>query len=80
MVGDQRVARQVGAALRRLRHERDETQRPLARSAGISGAQLAAYEGGCEQPSVAALATLVRALGCSAEEFGKHLGPWGCLG
>jgi transcriptional regulator with XRE-family HTH domain len=79
MAGNQRVARQVGAALRRVRKGRRCRQFQLAVSAGISGVQLTRYERGQEQPSVAALAALLHALGCSAEEFGKHLGPWGIL-
>jgi transcriptional regulator with XRE-family HTH domain len=79
MAGDQRVARQVGAALRRVREGRSYRQCRVAEAAGITRWQLAAYEGGREQPSVAALTAVLTVLGCSAEEFGKHLGPWGIL-
>ncbi len=55
-------------------------QYQLAAAAGITRPQLSAYERGREQPSVATLTTLLRALGCSVEEYGRHLGPWGSAG
>ncbi|HLX09150.1 MAG TPA: helix-turn-helix transcriptional regulator [Thermoanaerobaculia bacterium] len=73
------VSRQVGAALRRVRVQRQRPQYRLADAAGIDRRQLSAYERGRQQPSVAALAALLRVLGCSAEEFGRCLGPWGCV-
>jgi len=79
MADSERVARQVGSAIRRVRVQRRQRQYKVAEAAGISRRQLAAYEHGRQQPSVAALAALLRVLGCSAEEFGRHLGPWGCL-
>lgn len=79
MAGNQRVARQVGAALRRVRERRQCQQGRAAEAAGITRRQLAAYEGGREQPSVAALTALLTVLGCTADEFGRHLGPWGIL-
>jgi transcriptional regulator with XRE-family HTH domain len=79
MKPEDRVSRQVGAALRRVRVQRRHPQYRVADGAGISRRQLAAYEHGRQQPSVAGLAALLRVLGCSAEEFGRHLGPWGCL-
>jgi transcriptional regulator with XRE-family HTH domain len=79
MENDQRVSRQIGRALRRVRVQRRHQQYRVAEAAGISRGLLSAYEHGRQQPSVAALAALLRTLGCSAEEFGRHLGPWGCL-
>jgi len=79
MERNQRIARQVGSAIRRVRVQRRHQQYRVAEAAGISRRELAAYERGKEQPSVAALAALLRVLGCSAEEYGRHLGPWGCL-
>jgi transcriptional regulator with XRE-family HTH domain len=79
MVSSERIARQVGAALRRVRVQRRHQQYRVAEAAGISRRELAAYEHGKQQPSVAALAALLRVLDCSAEDFGRHLGPWGCL-
>jgi transcriptional regulator with XRE-family HTH domain len=76
VTGPDRVAFQVGNALRRLREERN---RQYHRIAGISRRQLVAFEQGQEQPSVATLTALLRALDCSADEFGALLGPWGLL-
>ena len=42
MIGADRVARQVGSTVRRLRQARDETQRQVARSAGIPRAAIGA--------------------------------------
>ena len=80
MTGADRVAQQVGQALRRVREGRRCRQYQLAAAAGITRPQLAAYEHGREQPSVSALVTLLTALDCTAEEYGKHLGPWGSIG
>jgi transcriptional regulator with XRE-family HTH domain len=74
---NQRIARQVGAALRRVREERECRQHRVAAAAGISRRLLAAYEGGRQLASVAALTTLLTVLDCTAEDFGRHLGPWG---
>jgi transcriptional regulator with XRE-family HTH domain len=79
MTGPKRTARQIGHALRRVRHKRRCRQDQLAAAASVSRSQLAAYEQGREQPNVAALAALLTALGCSAEEYGCHVGPWGIL-
>jgi len=79
MKPEDRVSRQVGAALRRVRVQRRRRQYQVAEAAGISRWELAAYERGRQRPSVAALAALLRVLACSAEEYGRHLGPWGCL-
>ena len=72
----QRIAHQVGAALRRLRLKRRETWRQVA-AAGISTAALAAYERGRQLPDLATLGLLLAALSVTAEEFGRYLGPWG---
>ena len=74
---NQRIARQVGGALRRVRVQRRHQQYRVAEAAGISRRELAAYECGRGRPSVATLTAVLTALGCSAEEFGRHLGPWG---
>ncbi len=79
MTGSERIARQVGRALRRVRHKRSCRQGQLAAAAGVSRSQLARYERGQEQLSAAALAALLTALGCTADEYGCHLGPWGIL-
>ena len=79
MKPEDRVSRQVGAALRRVRVQRRHQQGRVAEAAGISRRELAAYERGRQRPSVATLATVLTVLGCSAEEYGRHLGPWGCL-
>jgi transcriptional regulator with XRE-family HTH domain len=79
MASSERVARQVGSALQRIREKRRCRRYQLAASAGISGPQLARYELGKDQPSAAALAALLSALDCSADEYGRHLGPWGIL-
>ena len=77
MESHQRIARQVGAALRRLRQKRRETWRQVAAAAGIPPAALAAYERGRQLPDLATLGLLLAALSVSAEEFGRYLGPWG---
>jgi|HubBroStandDraft_3_1064219.scaffolds.fasta_scaffold02831_1 hypothetical protein len=38
---------------------------------------LSSYENGRQCPSLANLVNLLRVLGCSADEFGSYLGPWG---
>ncbi len=79
MTGADRVARQVGSALRRVRERRRCRKGQLAEAAGIPCRQLARYERGQQQPSVAALVALLTALDCTPDEYGQHLGPWGCL-
>jgi transcriptional regulator with XRE-family HTH domain len=73
------VSRQVGAALRRLRLERRLGQKQVAARAGITRPMLSRYEHGQQHPSLPNLVKVLRALDCSAEDFGRHLGPWGCL-
>jgi transcriptional regulator with XRE-family HTH domain len=77
MESHQRIARQVGSALRRLRLKRRETWRQVAAAAGIPTAALAAYERGRQLPDLATLGLLLAALGVTADEFGRYLGPWG---
>lgn len=79
MKPEERVARQVGAALRRLRRERRLLSKQVASRAGISRPMLSRYEHGQQHPSLPNLVKVLRALDCSAEDFGKRLGPWGCL-
>ena len=80
MPPEDRVSYQVGAALRRLRLERRLRACSLAWRAGITPAMLSRYEHGQQHPSLPTLVKILRALDCSAEDFGKRLGPWGCLG
>jgi transcriptional regulator with XRE-family HTH domain len=77
MESSQRIARQVGAALRRLRLERGLTQRQFAANAGIPEAALSAYEQGKQLPDLRTLRLLLSVLRVRADEFGRHLGPWG---
>jgi transcriptional regulator with XRE-family HTH domain len=79
MSADARVAQQVGAALRRIRFERGTYQNRVADFAGITKAMLSAYERGRQCPSLSTLVRLLKALDCSAEEFGRYVGPWGCV-
>jgi transcriptional regulator with XRE-family HTH domain len=79
MTGADRIARQVGSALRRVRERRACRQYQLAEAAGIPRRQLAAYEHGRQRPSVATLTAVLTALDCSADEFCRHLGPWDIL-
>ena len=76
---DERVAHQVGRALRRLRQERGLLLKQLASRAGVTMPMLSCYELGRRQPTLTNLVKILRVLDCSAEEFGKRLGPWGCL-
>jgi transcriptional regulator with XRE-family HTH domain len=39
---------------------------------------LSRYEHGRQQPTLTTLVKILRVLDCSAEDFGKRLGPWGC--
>jgi transcriptional regulator with XRE-family HTH domain len=79
MRSDERVARQVGQALRRIRIERRMPMKALARRAGIAQSHVSNYETGQVCPMLPNLVLMLQVLGCTAEEFGKHLGPWGCL-
>jgi transcriptional regulator with XRE-family HTH domain len=79
VTGKERVASQVGQALRRLRLERRLRASSLAWRAGITPAMLSRYEHGQQHPSIPTLVKILRVLNCSAEDFGKRLGPWGCL-
>jgi transcriptional regulator with XRE-family HTH domain len=76
---NQRIARQVGSALRRLRLERRLLSKQVASRAGITRPMLSRYEQGQQHPSLPNLVKVLQALDCSAEDFGKRLGPWGCL-
>jgi transcriptional regulator with XRE-family HTH domain len=79
MASDQRVSRQVGQALRRLRLERDFAMKVVASRSGVTRPMLSRYENGHQAPSLPSLVKILRVLDCSAEDFGKRLGPWGCL-
>jgi transcriptional regulator with XRE-family HTH domain len=76
---NQRISRQVGGALRRLRLARRLGQKQVAGRAGVTGSMLSRYEHGRQYPSLPSLVKILWALDCSAEDFGKRLGPWGCL-
>jgi transcriptional regulator with XRE-family HTH domain len=80
MESSQRIARQVGAALRRLRLKRRETQQQLADAAGIPVAALDAYERGQQLPARLHVRVLLAALRIRPAEFGRHLGPRGIAG
>jgi transcriptional regulator with XRE-family HTH domain len=79
MRSDQRIARQIGAAIRRLRTERRKTQRQFAAAAGIPDAVLSVYERGRRLPDQYTVRALLTALEVTAEEFGRYLGPWGVV-
>jgi transcriptional regulator with XRE-family HTH domain len=76
MDGNQRITRQIGATIRRLRLTQQKTQRQLAAAAGIPPAELAAYENGRVLPDRGTLQLVLSSLGVTSEEFGRHLGPW----
>ena len=77
MVSSQRISRQVGAAVRRLRSQRGQAQRQVARLAGIPRTALSAVERGQRLPSAPVLASLLAALDCSEDDFSRHFGPFG---
>jgi transcriptional regulator with XRE-family HTH domain len=77
MVRRQRVIRQVGAALRRIRLDRGIRQYVLAQLVGIDPRVLSRIERGQRFPSVPVLENLLLVLKCSGEEFGCWFGPWG---
>jgi transcriptional regulator with XRE-family HTH domain len=77
MKSDERVARQIGFAIRRIRERRDIRQYVVADLAGISKGMLSGWENGRHAPTLANLVLVLRVLNCTAEEFGRHLGPWG---
>ncbi|HVT60977.1 MAG TPA: helix-turn-helix transcriptional regulator [Thermoanaerobaculia bacterium] len=72
------LARQVGLALRCIRHERGVRQYHVAELARITGPMLSRYESGRTCPTLAVLVKVLQALDCSAEEFGKRLGLLEC--
>jgi transcriptional regulator with XRE-family HTH domain len=76
---DERTGHQIGAALRRLRERRGVQQYRVADLAGITKGMLSAYENGKRCPSLPTLVSLLQALDCSAEMFGRYVGPWGCV-
>jgi transcriptional regulator with XRE-family HTH domain len=73
----QRIARQLGATVRRLRSQRGQAQRQVACLAGIPRAALSAYERGQRLPSATVLASLLAALACTEDAFSRHFGPFG---
>jgi transcriptional regulator with XRE-family HTH domain len=77
---DQRIARQVGAAIRRLRLKQGQAQRQLADSAGIPASAPLAHERGQQLLDLRTLRLVLAALDVTSDEFGRHLGPWGLAG
>jgi len=77
MVSSQRISRQVGATVRRLRSQRGQAQRQVARLAGIPRSTLSAVERGQRLPSAPVLASLLAALDCTEDRFSRHFGPFG---
>jgi transcriptional regulator with XRE-family HTH domain len=77
MESDQRITRQVGAALRRIRLDRGVRQYVLAQLVGINPRLLSSIEHGRRSPTPRVLENILIVLKCSGEEFGRHLGPWG---
>jgi transcriptional regulator with XRE-family HTH domain len=67
------LARQVGATLESLRHERRLRQYMLADMAGVTKGMLSAYELGKQCPSVLSLVKILGALGVSWQHFGRVL-------
>jgi len=51
----------------------------VASRSGVTRSMLSRYEHGHRQPTLTTLVKILQTLGCSAEDFGKRLGPWGCL-
>jgi transcriptional regulator with XRE-family HTH domain len=77
VVSSQRIARQLGATVRRLRYQRAWTQQEVAGSAGIPRAALSAFERGQQLPTAPVLASLLAALDCTEDRFSRHFGPFG---
>jgi transcriptional regulator with XRE-family HTH domain len=77
MVSSQRIARQVGATVRRLRSQQGQAQRQVARLAGIPRTALSAVERGQRLPTAQVLARLLAALDCTEDRFSRHFGPFG---
>lgn len=77
MRSDERLTRQVGQALRRLRLERRLLAKQVASRADITRSMLSRYELGQRCPCLPNLVKILQVLDCSAEEFGSRLGPWG---
>jgi transcriptional regulator with XRE-family HTH domain len=77
MVNRQRVNRQVGSALRRIRLDRGFPQHMLAFIVGINPRQLSEIENGHRSPAKRVLEDLLTVLNCSGDEFGCWFGPWG---
>ena len=72
MTKDERVAQQIGFALRRIREERGTQQYMVADLAGITKGMLSSYETGKQTPQMTTLVKVLQALNCSAEDFGRR--------
>ena len=60
-----------------VRRKKDLAMKQVAGRAGITISMLSCYEHGHSCPTLPNLVNILRALDCSAEEFGSRVGPWG---
>ncbi|HVT15843.1 MAG TPA: helix-turn-helix transcriptional regulator [Thermoanaerobaculia bacterium] len=77
MRSDERTARQIGHAFRRIRVERKKTQQVIANRAGLTKPTLSRYERGRACPPFPDLLKVLAALECSPQDFGRYFGPIG---
>jgi transcriptional regulator with XRE-family HTH domain len=76
---NQRVVRQLGQAIRRVRVGRKLCQYQLADASGLARVMLSKYENGRQCPSFPSPVKILQTLDCSAEEFARYVGPWECV-
>ena len=62
-----------GATIRRLRLEKDLTQRTLAERSGLDVSYISGVERGCRNVSLKSLEKVAKGLGCSISETCKDL-------
>ena len=62
-----------GATIRRLRLEKDLTQRKLAERSGLDTSYISGIERGVRNPSLKSLESVAMGLGCSISETCKDL-------
>jgi transcriptional regulator with XRE-family HTH domain len=75
VINRERINRQVGAALRRVRLDRGFKQYVVAQVVGIDPRVLSRIEHGERMPPPPLMENLLIVLKCSAEEFGSWFGP-----